>query len=321
MVRDYLNVCFHHGGRFVDDKGTYVGAVENKVCDSDVWGYFEIVDNVTKLGYINIGEIWYDFAGKLKPLNDDFDAIEVANWARTNGKVDIYVVHTITQPDFVDFANVDEAQPAFIDSANLDEAQPEPVDFDNEAQLESEDSALDVEVDLDEVGLNDTGGVDSEVDHDVQGGAGSKKQKNKGGRPKKIVDEAHSKKRKGRPNKNTAVEDDPEATFSDEEGNDEETLETLNLRKKGKTAVEINEDYNSEEFNKNTAVEDDPEATFSDEEGNDEETLETLNLRKKGKTAVEINEDYNSEELESDVGSDRDSDKESSSLTHQVQSS
>jgi hypothetical protein len=106
MVRD-LNVHIHHGGQFVDTNGTYVGSVEEKECDSDDWGYFEIVGVITKLGYIDIGEIWYDFAGQLKPFTDDFAVIEAANWARTNGKVDVYVVHPITQPDFV---NMDEAQ-------------------------------------------------------------------------------------------------------------------------------------------------------------------------------------------------------------------
>jgi hypothetical protein len=85
-----------------------------------------------------------------------------------------------------------------------------------ESEVESEDSAFDVrfgdsddEVGLnDEMGLNDNGGVHSEVDDDLQGGAGSKKPKNKGGRPKKNVDvdEAPSKKRKGRPKKNIEVE-------------------------------------------------------------------------------------------------------------------
>ncbi|MCI37946.1 hypothetical protein A2U01_0059173, partial [Trifolium medium] len=119
MVRD-LNVHFHHGGQFVDDNGTYVGSFKKNKCDYDVCGYFEIVDLVTKLGYIEIGEIWYDFAGQLKPLTDDFAAIEVANWARTNGKVDVYVVHPITQPDFV---NMDEAQPEPM-AQNENEALP-----------------------------------------------------------------------------------------------------------------------------------------------------------------------------------------------------
>ncbi|PNX81916.1 hypothetical protein L195_g037941, partial [Trifolium pratense] len=169
MVRD-LNVHFHHGGRFVDGNGTYMGSVTEKECDSDVWGYFEIVDLINKLGYIEICEIWYDFADQLKPLDNDFTAIEVANWARTNGKVDVYVVHPITQPDFV----MDKAQPKPL-SQNKNEAQPEPVSQpDNEAQLESE-----VE--------------NSEVDDDDERGAGSKKQKNKGDSDKESDDEEGSK--------------------------------------------------------------------------------------------------------------------------------
>jgi hypothetical protein len=252
MVR-YLNVHVHHGGQFVDTNGKYVGSVEKKKCDPDEWGYFEIIDVITKLGYIDIGEIWYDFAGQLKPFNDDFVAIEAANWARTNGKVDVYVVHPITQPDFVTMDEVQSEPMAQLDN----EAQPEPVvQPDNEAHLESEveseDSALDVrfgdyddEVGLnDEMGLNDNGGVHSEVDDDLQGGAGSEKPKNKGGRPKKNVDvdEAPSKKRKGRPKKKIEVELEP-ILFEDE--SDEETL---NLRKKEKIVVESDEEYESDEL-------------------------------------------------------------------------
>jgi hypothetical protein len=151
---------------------------------------------------------------------------------------------------------MDEAQSEAM--AQLDnEAQLEPVvQPDNEAHLESEveseDSALDVrfgdsddEVGLnDEMGLNDNGGVHSEVDDDLQGGAGSEKPKNKGGRPKKNVDvdEAPSKKRKGRPKKKIEVELEP-ILFEDE--SDEETL---NLRKKEKIVVESDEEYESDEL-------------------------------------------------------------------------
>ncbi|CAJ2642154.1 unnamed protein product [Trifolium pratense] len=199
MVRD-LNVHFHHGGRFVDGNGTYMGSVTEKECDSDVWGYFEIVDLINKLGYIEICEIWYDFAGQLKPLDNDFTVIEVANWARTNGKVDVYVVHPITQPDFV----MDKAQPKPL-SQNKNEAQPKSVSQpDNEAQLESK-----VE--------------NSEVDDDDERGAGSKKQKNKGGRPKKYVDGPPSKKRKERPKKNIEVEQQIDISFSEEDNSDKES--------------------------------------------------------------------------------------------------
>ncbi|WJX45083.1 hypothetical protein P8452_31990 [Trifolium repens] len=121
----------------------------------------------------------------------------------------------------------------------VNEAQPEPVPQpDNETDLESEvDSALDVRFDDydDEVGLNDEMvlndkvGVDSEVDDDLQGGAGSNKPKNKGGRPKKNVDEApSSKKRKGRPKKNIEVEGQAEPILFEEESDED----TLNLRKR-----------------------------------------------------------------------------------------
>jgi hypothetical protein len=173
--------------------------------------------------------MWYDFCGNLKPLSNDFGAIELENWGRTKGKVHVYIVHAITQPDFVDEAQLKHmtqtepmAQAEHVAQTEPmaqveDVAQTEPV-VQLESEDESEDSALDVifgdsdDELYDEVCLNDglnlkdiggvdkeVGGVDKEVGDDEVRVVESKKQKNKGGRPKKVVDESTSKKRKGGP--------------------------------------------------------------------------------------------------------------------------
>ncbi|KAK2408033.1 hypothetical protein QL285_043581 [Trifolium repens] len=272
MVGGYL-VDFHHGGQFVD--GKYMGTVTTWECESDLLLYAEVVDFVKKLGYIDIAEMWYDFCGNLKPLSNDFGAIELENWGRTKGKVHVYIVHAITQPDFVDEAqlkhmtqcdNVAQLEPMIEPMAQAEHvAQTEPM-AQLESEDESEDSALDVifgdsddefydEVCLnDEVNLKDiggvdkvVGGVDKEVGDDEVRVVESKKKKNKGGRPKKVVDESTSKKRKGKvvvPN---------EVNLFDEEPSDEELL---NARKKGKL-VDVNEDYHSEDLE--TDVESDNE--------------------------------------------------------------
>ncbi|KAK2391893.1 hypothetical protein QL285_065308 [Trifolium repens] len=189
MVGGYL-VDFHHGGQFVD--GKYMGTVTIWECESDLLLYAEVVDFVKKLGYIDIAEMWYDFCGNLKPLSNDFGAIELENWGRTKGKVHVYIVHAITQPDFVDEAqlkhmtqcdNVAQLEPMTEPMVQAEHvAQTEPmVQAEHVAQTEpmaqlesedeSEDSALDVifgdsddEVCLnDEVNLKDIGGVDKEV--------------------------------------------------------------------------------------------------------------------------------------------------------------
>jgi hypothetical protein len=151
-----------------------------------------------------------------------------------------------------------------------DVAQTEPV-VQLESEDESEDSALDVifgdsdDELYDEVCLNDglnlkdiggvdkeVGGVDKEVGDDEVRVVESKKQKNKGGRPKKVVDESTSKKRKGGPISNIEVVPN-EVNLFDEEPSDEELL---NARKKGKV-VDVNEDYHSEDLE--TDVESDNE--------------------------------------------------------------
>ncbi|KAI5417570.1 hypothetical protein KIW84_042250 [Lathyrus oleraceus] len=58
------------------------------------------------MGYPGVLEMWYDFAGTLKELINDFDAIELLNWSKTHGKVDVYIVHPISQPDVVDVIDV-----------------------------------------------------------------------------------------------------------------------------------------------------------------------------------------------------------------------
>lgn len=45
--------------------------------------------------------MWCDFAGTLKCLEDDYGAIELLNWSKSNGKVDIFIVHPISQPDII----------------------------------------------------------------------------------------------------------------------------------------------------------------------------------------------------------------------------
>lgn len=61
---------------------------------------------VKELGYPWVLEIWYDFAGTLKELINDFGAIELLNWSKTHGKVYTYIVHLISQPDVVDVVDV-----------------------------------------------------------------------------------------------------------------------------------------------------------------------------------------------------------------------
>lgn len=80
--------------------------MSNWKCDRDRWSYFEIFGVVKEIGYHGVLEIWYDFTSTLKELINDFYAIELLNWSKTHRKVDIYIVHPISQFDVVDVVDV-----------------------------------------------------------------------------------------------------------------------------------------------------------------------------------------------------------------------
>ncbi|KAI5445468.1 hypothetical protein KIW84_013630 [Lathyrus oleraceus] len=81
LINEALNVEF-------DDMDTYVGGIMSIwKCDGDRWSYFEILDDVKEMGYPGVLEMWYDFAGTLKELVNDFGAIEMLNWCKNNEKI------------------------------------------------------------------------------------------------------------------------------------------------------------------------------------------------------------------------------------------
>lgn len=100
IIMGVFYVYFHHGGYFVGTK--YEGGeVSNCKCDEDRWNYFEIFGVIKEMGYSGVLEMWYDFGGILKCLGDDFDAIELLNWSKSNGKVNIFIVRPISQHDII----------------------------------------------------------------------------------------------------------------------------------------------------------------------------------------------------------------------------
>lgn len=58
------------------------------------------------MGYLGVLKMWYDFAGTLKELVNDFGAIEMLNWSKTNVKADLYIFYPISQPDVVEVVDV-----------------------------------------------------------------------------------------------------------------------------------------------------------------------------------------------------------------------
>ncbi|CAI8606653.1 unnamed protein product [Vicia faba] len=86
------------------------GEVSNWKCDGDRWSYFEILCVDKEMRYPGVLEVWYDFVGKLKSLENDFGAIELLNWSKTNGKVNLYTVHPISQSEVIKVVEPQTAQ-------------------------------------------------------------------------------------------------------------------------------------------------------------------------------------------------------------------
>ncbi|WJX18609.1 alcohol-forming fatty acyl-CoA reductase [Trifolium repens] len=125
----------HHGGYF-DNMGTYVGGDVSKwKCVSELWGYPEVLKLVEKMKYPEVNEMWYDIDGSFKVLSDDKGASEMEDWAKATGKVHLYLIYPVSQPEFATLiepeANAFEAQ--MSDEENY-EAQLH-VDINHEAQF------------------------------------------------------------------------------------------------------------------------------------------------------------------------------------------
>ncbi|XP_052734078.1 uncharacterized protein LOC128196629 [Vigna angularis] len=104
-----VEVVFHHGGKFVND-GSFkyeFGQTSTLKIDPDRWSYFEIMSILKEMGYINVKELWYSVGGgtvlegRLELLSDDKGACDLVNLAILNGQSHLYVVHMVSDPEYV----------------------------------------------------------------------------------------------------------------------------------------------------------------------------------------------------------------------------
>jgi len=179
--------------------------------------FFDIEEYVGKLGYKDNISMWYEVGGVKKCLLDDIGANEMSDWAKGNGKVHLFLVYSVSQPNYIIYS---EAQPETQTEAQNEtnnEAQPEMHDGD------SDDSALDVGFgdSNDELLINDGFGdvqievvvlgeitptiEDNEERRKRLGGKKRKGAENEGNSSKKK--KAPTSKKRGRPTK-TIVEKD-----------------------------------------------------------------------------------------------------------------
>ncbi|WVZ07795.1 hypothetical protein V8G54_021141 [Vigna mungo] len=103
---DSIECVFHHGGKFIND-GTlkYEGETTTLSFDPNIWSYFVDVGVLKSFGYDNFKYLWYCVGGglvlknRLEQLIDDIGAMHMANLARLNGEVHLYVVHVASESE------------------------------------------------------------------------------------------------------------------------------------------------------------------------------------------------------------------------------
>ncbi|GAU19392.1 hypothetical protein TSUD_76360 [Trifolium subterraneum] len=161
-MENYFFVDFHHGGYF-DNMGTCVGGdVAKWKCVSEMWGYFDVLNLVKKMKYPEINEMWYDIDGSLKVLVDDKGVVEMEDCAKATGKVNLCLIHPVSQPDYVALiepeANAFEAQSnvnhkaEFEAQSNVDELDSDEGDSSVVSLDDSDDEhILDGEIFIDEL--------------------------------------------------------------------------------------------------------------------------------------------------------------------------
>ncbi|KOM51931.1 hypothetical protein LR48_Vigan09g059000 [Vigna angularis] len=107
-MEDAIVCVFHHGGKFINDSTIkYEGETTTLSFDPDMWSFFVVVSVVKSLGYENFKDLWYCLGGglvlenRLEQLIDDRGAMHMANLARLNGEVNLYVVHVVSDPGVI----------------------------------------------------------------------------------------------------------------------------------------------------------------------------------------------------------------------------
>ncbi|WVY90022.1 hypothetical protein V8G54_035536 [Vigna mungo] len=107
-VMDHIEVVIHHGGKFVNEGCLkYEGEIETLLFDPDVWSYFVVVSVVKSLGYDGFKELWYSVGcgpvldDRLEALTDGVGAMQMVTLAHLNGRVHMYVVHNVSEPEII----------------------------------------------------------------------------------------------------------------------------------------------------------------------------------------------------------------------------
>ncbi|KAI5427491.1 hypothetical protein KIW84_032773 [Lathyrus oleraceus] len=96
----------HHEGEFSEfTKLGYQGLKEVWKCDHDYRSYFEVFSGLKELGYPIVESLWHHDAieiNEIIPLKDDMGENRMKIVAMVNGKVHLYILHPLSQPDIIE---------------------------------------------------------------------------------------------------------------------------------------------------------------------------------------------------------------------------
>ncbi|KAK2436909.1 hypothetical protein QL285_021871 [Trifolium repens] len=106
-MADKLEVFVHHGGGFEEfNHNGYVGANVRWFVDEDYFSYFEFVGEIKKeLKYPTVDTMWFydpQDLDELVLLEDDMGTNRMCNIAKMDGRVHLYLMHPLGEPDIID---------------------------------------------------------------------------------------------------------------------------------------------------------------------------------------------------------------------------
>jgi len=97
-------LLLHHGGAFVEFNHNAYDSVETVLeCEPDYWAYFSILSTIKRLGYPMVKSLWYydpSLVNEMVHLRNDMGCRRMKLIAEENGRVHLYVEHTICSPEY-----------------------------------------------------------------------------------------------------------------------------------------------------------------------------------------------------------------------------
>jgi len=103
---DDVTLEIDYGGVFEKGKsGLEYKGVESRtvwLVDADLLSYFEVKGLVEDVGFANIKDVcyvipWLSMENDIRPLNTDYDSLDMAECARSVKKTSVYIVHKVDE--------------------------------------------------------------------------------------------------------------------------------------------------------------------------------------------------------------------------------